>query len=849
MHSSPPPDRTEPLSGHSDPRNLARQFAEQRQQAEPGASQIGPYRILDRLGEGGMGVVYLAEQVKPIHRRVALKIVKSGMDSKQVIARFEAEREALALMNHRNVARVLDAGSTDQGRPYFVMEYVPGIPITEYCDTHRLTTGERLALFVDVCQAIQHAHQKGIIHRDLKPSNVLITVEENKAVAKVIDFGVAKATQQRLTNLTLFTQHGQLIGTPAYMSPEQAEMSALDVDTRTDIYSLGVMLYELLVGELPFDRDTLAARALAEIQRIIREVEPAKPSTRLSSMGDDSAAVAQKRRTESWSLIRQLRGDLDWIVMKCLEKDRTRRYATANDLAMDIIRHLNHEPVIAGPPSIVYRAQKFLRRNWGPVTAGAAVGLALSAGMVGTLYMYAKAEDERSHAVASAREATIQRQVADRERDVARQQAEVARQVKDVLVETFLHSHPGFADGAKVTARELLEIGANRVESGLSGQPLVQADLMRTLAAIYRNLGILPRAKDLGQKALDLLEKQPGVSATELAETRYDLGLSLSQLQEYAAAEPLLRSVVQTRLAQGGEGLLGLIQSQRSLAHVLHRTGRRPEAEGILLDAMARIPNRESDFGKEYAQLCLEVGELYTSTREDEKAARYLREAVATAQRLDSPDGYFVAQAKHYLANAVIKAAGEDELGQLDEAERLLDEAITNYRRVLPEFHPLTASALADLGSLLSRRRQLEEAERKMEEALAMQRQLYAGPHDQTAGSLTCLGGILRDKGDYARSAEYYREAVNMRRELFGSDHMKLAVSLSGWGATLTLAKEFTAAEQALMEAQKIFEAKLKPGNPWFGYNAERLRDLCLARGQNDAADRWASRMYVDSPP
>ena len=310
-----------------------------------------------------MGVVYLAEQTEPIRRRVALKLIKLGMDTKQVIARFETERQALALMNHPNVAKVLDAGATEKGRPYFVMEYVKGESITAYCDRHRLTTKERLGLFMQVCQAVQHAHQKGIIHRDIKPSNVLVAIEGDKPVPKVIDFGVAKAIEQKLTERTLFTEQGQLIGTPEYMSPEQAEMSALDIDTRTDIYSLGVLLYELLVGALPFDPTSLRRAAFAEIQRIIREEEPPKPSTRLSSMGDDSTTAAHKRRTDQSALQRQLRGDLDWITMKAMDKDRTRRYTSASDLAEDIARNLKNEPVEASPPSATYRLQKFIRRN------------------------------------------------------------------------------------------------------------------------------------------------------------------------------------------------------------------------------------------------------------------------------------------------------------------------------------------------------------------------------------------------------------------------------------------------------------------------------------------------------
>ena len=358
------------------------------------ANQLGPYRILQLLGEGGMGAVYLADQSEPIRRRVALKVIKLGMDSREIIARFEAERQALALMSHPSIARVLDAGSAPDGRPYFAMEFVPGEPITRYSDRQRLTNRERLELFTQVCDAVAHAHQKAIIHRDLKPSNVLVMVQDGKPIPKIIDFGVAKAINQRLSEKTLFTELGQLIGTPEYMSPEQAEMGSLDIDTRTDIYSLGVLLYELLTGELPFNSEELRQGGFAEIQRLIREKDPPKPSTRLSGAGERSK-TAEKRRTDLAKLLRELRGDLDWIAMKALEKDRTRRYGTAGELAADIERHLRDEPVLARPPGAGYRLHKFLRKNRGPVAAAAAVFLALAAGLAATSVLYLHAERER----------------------------------------------------------------------------------------------------------------------------------------------------------------------------------------------------------------------------------------------------------------------------------------------------------------------------------------------------------------------------------------------------------------------------------------------------------------------
>ena len=355
---------------------------------------IGRYKLLEKIGEGGMAVVYMAEQTEPIRRKVALKIIKLGMDTRQVIARFEAERQALAMMDHPNIAKVLDAGATETGRPYFVMELVHGVLITTYCDQNKLSTHRRLELLVQICRAIQHAHQKGIIHRDIKPSNVLITMHDDKPVPKVIDFGIAKATNQRLTEKTVFTRYAHFIGTPAYMSPEQAQMSGLDVDTRTDIYSLGVLLYELLTGVTPFDAEKLHKAGYTEIQRIICETDPLKPSTRLSKSGQTLTDVAHQRQATPETLHKLVKGDLDWIVMKCLEKDRTRRYETVHELAGDIERHLRNEPILAGSPSLVYRAQKFWKRHKSQITAAAVITV-LVAGLIITAFMYLRSLNAR----------------------------------------------------------------------------------------------------------------------------------------------------------------------------------------------------------------------------------------------------------------------------------------------------------------------------------------------------------------------------------------------------------------------------------------------------------------------
>ncbi len=404
---------------------------------KPG-DKIGRYKLLQQIGEGGCGVVYMAQQQEPVQRRVALKVIKLGMDTKQVIARFEAERQALALMDHPNIAKVLDAGATETGRPYFVMELVRGVKITTYCDQQKLSTRERLGIFIPVCQAIQHAHQKGIIHRDIKPSNILVTEQDGEPMAKIIDFGIAKATtDQRLTDKTVFTAFEQFIGTPAYMSPEQAGLGGLDIDTRSDIYSLGVLLYELLTGRPPFDAEKFARSAFDEVLRVIREQEPPAPSARLTTLTQEElTTLAQRRQTEAAKLPSLLRGDLDWIVMKALEKDRRRRYETANGLARDLERYLGNEPVAARPPSKFYQLRKFARRNKVAFAAASAVTLALAIGLGLSTWSFINERKARRRAATEAAKATAQAHIAEEQRGVADQMRRESQHLADTLKST-----------------------------------------------------------------------------------------------------------------------------------------------------------------------------------------------------------------------------------------------------------------------------------------------------------------------------------------------------------------------------------------------------------------------------
>lgn len=458
---------------------------EQETIAERTGATIGPYKLLQRLGEGGMGTVFMAEQHHPVKRRVAVKIIRHGMDSRQFIARFEAERQALAMMDHPNIAKVLDAGCTETGRPYFVMELVKGVPITQFCDENRLTARQRLELFVSVCQGVQHAHQKGIIHRDLKPSNVLVAMYDDRPVPKIIDFGVAKATNQQLTDKTLFTQVGQIVGTWEYMSPEQAVLNQLDVDTRTDVYSLGVILYELLTGVTPLESSRLRSAALEETLRLIREEEPLRPSNRISSLGESATATAGYRRTSAISLARSLRGDMDWVVMKALEKDRTRRYETAAALAADLTRHLNEEAVEARPPSTIYRLRKIALRHRVALAATAAVMVALVAGIVSSAVLAVQMYEQKETAVAA--QARLQEALDSRQ------------QILDSLQHELIDRAFTFALAGDVTETE------NAIKRARTAD--APEDVLRTIQGIaYRSSGDYKTAMGILE---DVLEDYP----------------------------------------------------------------------------------------------------------------------------------------------------------------------------------------------------------------------------------------------------------------------------------------------------------------------------------------------------
>jgi serine/threonine protein kinase len=708
-------------------------------------SVIGPYKLLQQIGEGGCGVVYMAEQEEPICRQVALKVVKLGMDTKEVMARFDAERQALALMDHPNIAKVLDAGATDTGRPFFVMELVRGIRITDYCDQNKLSTNERLTLFMQVCRAVQHAHQKGIIHRDLKPSNILVASNDGVPVPKVIDFGIAKATQGRLTDQTVFTAFAQFIGTPAYMSPEQAEMTMLDIDTRTDIYALGVLLYELLTGRTPFDAKELLAAGLDEMRRTIREVEPVKPSTRLTQERV-AARAAGSVKSEIRNQKSEIAQDLDWIVMKCLEKDRARRYDTANGLAMDVQHYLADEAVLARPPSNLYRFQKLVRRNKLAFAAGGAVLAALLIGLGISTWMYFQEKAARQRAVAAEYQANqaraseaAQRRQADEARAAeaklraqAQSEASKSQQVAEFLKRMIESVGPAVALGRDTAMlREILDKTADRIGTDLTNQPEVEMELRGTLANTYHELGMWKDMELMARKRLELARTRMGEQSEHFARALTSLGDALWHVGRLEESEKLIREA--------------LALHKELWAH------ESTSAKAVSLELLAHI--------------LAERGDLAEAEKLD-------REALTLQKKLFGNENAGVANALHNLVGVLVEER------KLEEAETLSRAALAMRQKLYGKEHPDIAFSLHNLGMVLFSQHKLAEAETTHRQALAMRQKLLGNDHPSLANSMHNLAVVLCDEGKYPEAETWEHDALALRRKLFGDEHRDVARGL-----------------------------------------------------------------------
>ena len=785
--------------------------------------QIGPYKLLSVLGEGGFAVVYLAEQEHPVKRRVALKIIKPGMDSKQVIARFEAERQALALLDHPNIAHVFNAETTEQGHPYFIMEYVNGSSITKHCDEQKLSITDRLGLFLQVCEAVEHAHHKGIIHRDIKPPNILVASQADKAAPKIIDFGIAKAITQPLTERTLFTEKGQLIGTPEYMSPEQVRMSDRDIDTRSDIYSLGVLLYELLIGVMPFDSDKLRESGIDDVRRIISEQDPKTPSTRLTSLGEYAKKIAECRGTNVTTLSKRLREELEWIPLKAMRKDRTRRYRSACELADDIRNYLNGVPLIAGPESAAYRLKKFVGRNRALVTGALVVLVVMIAGSIISAAFAVKAARARGDAVAA--------------RDEAERQAKTSQSVSDFLREDLLASvDPYVAQGREVTVRSFLDAASEKLEGKFEQEPLVEASIRHTLGNTYRNIGDFGPAEKHLERAYNVQREQLGQEHPDTLGTMEGLARVYWRQGRYDKAQLLFTKTVEGRRKVLGEEHPDTLYSMNDLAMLYYSQGRYKKAE-LLYTTMLQISRA---FLGDSVCTMLFMGNLATVYRSQGRYSEaenlYVR-AMEQSQRLlgeEHPDTLYSMNglAMLYIAQ-----------GRYDEAEPLLLNVLDIEYLVLGEEHLDTLYSMNGLASLYTALGRYEEAEELLINALKIERLTLGEEHPTTLISVNCLGWLYYQMSRYSDSELLLVNALQSRQFVLGDEHPDTLESKNDIAVLYRDQSRYQEAEKLLLEAIEGRRLKLSDTHPHTLESWNNLINLYEAWGKPEKAKEWRAKL------
>ena len=718
---------------------------------------IGRYHLLQKIGEGGMGEVWLAEQKEPVRRRVALKLVKAGMNSREVIARFESERQALALMDHPAIAKVFDAGSTAEGAPYFVMEYVAGVPITNYCDNHRLSTRERLDLFMRVCEGVQHAHQKAIIHRDLKPSNILVINVDGRAAPKIIDFGVAKALTQKLTADTMFTRVGVLLGTPQYMSPEQADSSGEDIDTRTDVYSLGIILYELLAGAPPLDMRRIA---FDEFLRKLREEEPAKPSTKIRTQdAATSTTLANKRQTEPLALAREIRGDLDSITLKALEKDRSRRYGSPSDLAADIGRHLNNEAVLAVAPSAAYRARKFARRyRVALATAGAFLLVLLAAAGI-SIWQSIRATRQRDRADAAAAS---------------------AQAVNDFLQNDLLaqasannQSGPRAKPDPDLKVRTALDRAAANIGGKFDRQPEVAAAIRGTIGQTYTDLGLYAEARAQLERALDLDRRVVGAENQKTLQAIDRLGSVAYYQGKYPEAEALFSQALEIQRRVLGSEHPDTLASTNGLASVYTQRGKYAQAEVLQIQI---LEIRRRVLGPEHSSTLSSMNGLAVTYDEEGKYAQaepLYNQILEIERRVLGPEHPATLQSMNNLASLYGQG------GKYAEAQALLDQALQIQRRVLGPEHQATLRSMGNLANAYYFQGKYAQAEALFSQTMEIQRRVLGPEHIGTLGSMHNLANAYDKEGKHAEADALYTKTLEIQRRVLGSEHRVTLDTLS----------------------------------------------------------------------
>ena len=771
---------------------------------------IGPYHLAQLIGQGGMGEVWLAEQMEPVRRRVAIKFIKAGMDTQEVVARFESERQALALMNHPAIAKVFDAGSTDEGRPYFVMEYVVGMPITLYCDRYKLNTRQRLELFMAVCEGVQHAHQKAIIHRDLKPTNILVTEVDGKAVPHIIDFGVAKATSHRLNASSLFTQAGALIGTLGYISPEQADSGGEDIDTRSDVYSLGVVLYEMLSGTLPFDFGRLAYN---EALRWLRECDAPSPSTRVRALGEESTLTAKNRGADLPALVGQLRGDPDAIALRALEKDRSRRYSTPTELASDISRYLRNEPVLARAPSAVYHARKFVRRHRLAATLASLLALLT---------------------VAFAIAQTVELRRIRRERDRA-------DRISDFLTNMFKVPAPSEARGNTVTAREVLDRSSNEIEMGLGKDFEARTRLMLVMVRTYENLGLFSRAHTLMERVLQDRLKTLGPDNSKTLEAMSEMGLILYREGRDTEAEQLLRNTIDAQNRVLGAASPSTLESRDHLACILIRQAHYVEVEKIereLIDLSSRNHGAEDPQTLRFMEsLAVALGR---QSRFAEAETEY-KQILETQRRnlgTDHPDTLAI---MHNLAGMYL------DQGSDAEAEKLYRKTLAIDQRVLGSEHPETANDMTTLANTVrfdNHRR--AEAEGLYRKALAIEFHAVGPDHPYTTAAQEGLANVLSEENRYAEAETLLRQILIERQRLLGPDHTDTLLSQYNLASVLKHENRYNEAEVLIRETLETQSRVLNANDPDTLASKALLADILLVEQKPQEAETLARQAFND---
>jgi serine/threonine protein kinase len=810
----------------------------------PDLRSIGPYRLLEKIGEGGMGQVWLAEQTAPVQRRVALKLIRAGMYDDALLRRFQSERQSLAMMNHPSIAKVFDAGATSDGQPYFVMEYVPGQPITTYCDQKKLKIRDRLELFIKACEGVQHAHQKAIIHRDLKPANILVVEVDGKPTPRIIDFGLAKALAATGENDIFVTRAGGFVGTPGFMSPEQSDPGVLDVDTRTDVYALGVILYVLLAGTLPFDMQEWKSKRFEEILRELREEDSPAPSAKFTTQKNTAVATAENRGTQPRQLMKLLHGDLDWIAMKAIEKDRSRRYGTPSELAADIRRYLANEPVIARPASAGYRLRKYVRRHRIAVSVAAALALLLSG-------------------FAAVQAAELRRITRERDR---------ANRVTEFVTSMFRVSDPSEARGNSITAREILDKASKDIDTSLTKDPDLQAEMMNVMGKVYDNLGLYPHALSLLHGAVDIRERILGPNNPETLTSLDNLANTLADEGHYADAEKLERQILDSRrrilgsknpdtlgsmnnlaatLTQEGKfsdaeklhretldlrrAVLGpedpaTLTSMYNLAWILQKEGRYADAETLdrqTLDVRRRV------LGPDHPQTLASMGNVAIDLMREGKYAEAEtldRETLAIRQRVLGPDHPETFMAMTNLANDLRYQ------GKLAESEALNRQTLDLERRTLGPEHPSTISTMTNLGVTLEEEKRYPEAEKMDRETLAIELRVLGAEHPDTLNSMNNLAIDLKRQQHYVEAEKLYLQTLEIRRRVLGPEHPFTLATMINLGNCLLSEGRYADAEKLFRETLVIEKRVLRPNHPYTSATELGLAEVLAREDKKDEA-------------